>query len=105
MPTTLYAVLNLANNYTQEIRLTSAVEESYARILANREELIKISFLANSYLLNVDTGTISSNGGLVLAGSKIAYQIKEKPFYTAIIELINKSGDPEELQLVLYLFS
>ena len=105
MPTSLVAILNAANNYTQRVKLSSPIEEDYVRFLANREDLITASFLANSYVYDSTLKTFNPSIGTALTGSKLAYKIKEKTWFNAQIELINKLNTPEEIQLVCYFFT
>ena len=104
MPQTLYTVLNAANNYKSEIRLSAPIEEDFCRFLANRETLIYASFLADGYVYNINVKGILPVKGTALAGSKLAFSVKEKPFYNATIELADKTN-AQELQVAMYFFS
>lgn len=99
-------VLNQANGYTSQITLTAPIEENFVRIMSNKEKLITASFLANSYIYNMTTQTMDPGQNAALAGSKLAYAVKEKPFYNCIVKkLYSNEVDADELQLIFYFFS
>lgn len=104
MPQTIYAVLNAANNFRQEVNLTAPVEEDFVRILANYEALVYASFLSDGYIFQVTNNAIRPQKGVALAGSKLSFSVKLKPFYNFVIELYDKTN-AEELQIAMYFFS
>lgn len=104
MPSTLYAILNTANNFVQQVNLTAPIEENYVRVLANRQELVNISFLANGYVYDLISNTCLPEKGVALAGSKYAYTVKHKPFYNFTVEQVDKTKT-DEVQLAFYFFS
>ena len=87
------------------MNLSAPIEENFARFLANRQVLISATFLADSYVYNTAQNNIIPVKGLALTGSKLAYTVKEKPFYKATIQLQKDVVLDDELQCVIYFFS
>lgn len=105
MPMSVYTVLNAQNNYKETIALTAPIQERFARFMANRELLISASFLADGYTYDVAAQRIEPKKGLALSGSKLAYAVKDDLIYKATIEVVNKTGLTDDLQLIIYFFS
>jgi hypothetical protein len=101
----LYVVLNTSNNFESSINLTAPIEAKFCRIMSNKEVLITVSFIANSYVYDLSNNGVNFNNNIALAGSKLAYTIKEKPFYNCVVKkLYLNENDLDEIQLIFYFF-
>lgn len=101
----LLAVLNVSNNFTQTVTLTSPINHEYVKFISNRQALIKVSFLADAYKFNATTRKLDTVGGLALAGSKIIYKVTDQSIYRATISLEETiTPETEEIQIVCYFF-
>jgi hypothetical protein len=102
----LYVVLNTSNSFQSNITLTAPIEANFCRIMSNKEKLITASFLANSYIYDLSNSGINSSNNIALAGSKLAYTVKEKPFYNCLVKkLYLNDNDTDEIQLIFYFFN
>lgn len=101
----LLVVLNQANNFSQTVTLTSPINHQYAKLLSNRQALVKVSFLADAYKFNATTRKLDTTGGLALAGSKIIYKVTDQSIYRATVSLDETiTPETEEVQIVFYFF-